>query len=161
TLLYGPKVLDRSQLAEMRPIEFSARDGVLLHGYLTLPVGVPATSLPTVLLVHGGPSARDRWGYDALVQLLANRGYAVLQVNFRGSSGFGKKFPRAGDRQWGRAMQDDLTDAVHWAIEQGVADPHRVAIVGGSYGGYAALAGAAFTPHLYRCAIDGDGPSDL
>jgi dipeptidyl aminopeptidase/acylaminoacyl peptidase len=117
--------------------------------------------LPIVLSVHGGPWARDNWGFNPYVQLLANRGYAVLQVNFRGSTGFGKKFLHGGDRQWGLAMQNDLTDGVAWAVRQNIADPTRVAIEGGSYGGYAALAGAAFTPDLYRCAVDECGPSNL
>ncbi len=146
--------LEGVPLAEMKPIEFSSRDGLKLRGYLTLPVGVPAKNLPIVLNVHGGPWARDSWGFRPGVQLLANRGYAVLQVNYRGSTGFGKKFLHAGDLQWGLAMQNDLSDGVNWAIHQGIADPKRIAIDGGSYGGYAALAGAAFTPDLYRCAID-------
>src|SRR5260370_3363683 len=114
-----------------------------------------------VMLVHGGPWARDSWGFRPEIQLLANRGYAVLQVNYRGSTGFGKKFLHAGDRNWGLAMQNDLSDGVDWAVRQGIADQKRIAIDGGSYGGYAALAGAAFTPDLYRCAIDECGPSNL
>jgi dipeptidyl aminopeptidase/acylaminoacyl peptidase len=153
--------LDEVKLAPMAPIEYKARDGLTIHAYLTLPVGVPAKKLPLVLLVHGGPWSRDTWGFKSLTQLLANRGYAVLQPNFRGSTGFGKKFLHAGDRQWGLAMQDDLTDGVKWAVEQGYADPKRLAIMGGSYGGYAALAGATFTPELYRCAVDVVGPSSL
>jgi dipeptidyl aminopeptidase/acylaminoacyl peptidase len=153
--------LESAPLAEIKPIEFTSRDGLKMRGYLTLPVGVPAKNLPMVLSVHGGPWARDKWGFNPYVQLLANRGYAVLQVNYRGSTGFGKKFLHAGDRNWGLAMQDDLTDGVAWAIRQNIADPKRVAIEGGSYGGYAALAGAAFTPDLYRCAVDECGPSNL
>jgi dipeptidyl aminopeptidase/acylaminoacyl peptidase len=114
-----------------------------------------------VLAVHGGPWGRDSWGLLPYTQLFANRGYAVLQINFRSSTGFGKKYVHAGDRQWGLTMQNDLTDGVKWAVDQGIADPKRVAIFGGSYGGYAALAGAAFTPDLYRCAIDECGPSNL
>jgi len=114
-----------------------------------------------VLNVHGGPWARDAWGYNPEVQWMANRGYAVLQVNYRGSTGFGKEFLHAGDKEWGRKMQDDLTDAVKWAIDEGYADPQKVAIYGGSYGGYAALAGAAFTPDLYTCAVDIVGPSNI
>jgi len=153
--------LEGAPLAPIKPIEFTSRDGLKIRGYLTLPIGAPAKNLPMVLSVHGGPWARDRWGFNPYVQLMANRGYAVLQVNFRGSTGFGKKFLHAGDRQWGLAMQDDLTDGVAWAVSQKIADPKRVAIEGGSYGGYAALAGAAFTPDLYRCAVDECGPSNL
>ncbi len=162
TLLFSvqPK-LDDAPLAPMKPVEFTARDGMKLNGYLTLPAGVPAKNLPLVLVVHGGPWARDSWGLNPYVQLLANRGYAVLQINYRGSTGFGKKYLHAGDRQWGLKMQDDLTDGVKWAVGQGVAEPKRVAIFGKSYGGYAALAGAAFTPDLYRCAVDECGPSNL
>jgi len=153
--------LDGLTLARMQPVTIEARDGLPLHSYLTLPPGVAARSLPLVLWVHGGPWGRDRWGFDPESQWLANRGYAVLQVNYRGSDGFGKKFLHAGDREWGRKMQDDLTDAVGWAVKQGYADPKRVAIAGGSYGGYAALAGATFTPDLYRCAVDIVGPSSI
>ncbi len=162
TLLFSvqPK-LDDAPLAPMKPVEFTARDGMKLNGYLTLPVGVPAKNLPMVLAVHGGPWARDNWGFAPYTQLLANRGYAVLQVNFRGSTGFGKKYLHAGDREWGLTMQSDLTDGVKWAVAQNIADPARVAIFGGSYGGYAALAGAAFTPDVYRCAVDECGPSNL
>lgn len=150
------------RLAEMAPITLQARDGLELPGYLTLPPGVPAIGLPLVLCPHGGPWWRDRWGFDPVSQLLANRGYAVLQVNFRGSAGFGARFLNAGNGEWGTgAMQHDLTDAVRWAVEQGIADPSRVGIIGGSYGGYAALSGIAFTPELYACAVDLVGPSDL
>jgi dipeptidyl aminopeptidase/acylaminoacyl peptidase len=126
-----------------------------------VPVGVPRKNLPLVLYVHGGPWARDNWGYDPTAQWLANRGYAVLQVNFRASAGFGKKFLHSGDKQWGLTMQDDLSDAVKWAVHEGIADPKRVAIMGGSYGGYATLAGLAFTPDLYACGVDIVGPSNL
>ena len=129
--------------------------------YLTLPAGAGRKNLPLVLYVHGGPWVRDAWGYDPTAQWLANRGYACLQVNFRGSTGFGKKFLHLGDLQWGGTMQDDLTDAVKWAIQQGIADPKRVAIMGGSYGGYATLAGVTFTPDLYACGVDIVGPSNL
>ena len=132
-----------------------------LNGYLTLPIGAPAKNLPLVLVPHGGPWARDTWGFSPELQLLANRGYAVLLINFRGSTGFGKKYLHAGDREWGLTMQNDLTDGVRWAVDTGIADPKRVAIFGGSYGGYAALAGAAFTPDLYQCAVDECGPSNL
>ncbi|HLP08309.1 MAG TPA: S9 family peptidase [Opitutaceae bacterium] len=154
--------LDETQMADMQPVRFKARDGLDLNGYLTLPKGVPAKNLPLILNPHGGPWARDTWGFDPEVQFLANRGYAVLQVNFRSSTGFGRKFWEAGFKQWGRgAMQHDLTDAVQWAIAQGIADPKRVAIYGGSYGGYAVLAGLAFTPELYAAGVDYVGPSNL
>ncbi|MBI5477318.1 MAG: S9 family peptidase [Deltaproteobacteria bacterium] len=153
--------LEKFTLADMKPIDIKARDGLVLNSYLTLPPGVPPRSLPLVVYVHGGPWNRDSWGFDPTAQWLANRGYAVLQVNFRGSDGFGKKFLHAGDRQWGFAMQDDLHDAIGWAVKEGLADPKRVGILGGSYGGYAALAGAAFTPDAFRCAVDIVGPSNL
>jgi dipeptidyl aminopeptidase/acylaminoacyl peptidase len=153
--------LDDAPLASMKPVTFTARDNMKLNGYLTLPIGAPAKNLPLVLVPHGGPWARDNWGFSPELQLLANRGYAVLLVNFRGSTGFGKKYLHAGDREWGLAMQNDLTDGVKWAVDSGIADPKRVAIFGGSYGGYAALAGAAFTPDLYKCAVDECGPSNL
>ena len=149
------------QLAPMRPIAFSARDGLQLHGYLTVPTGVKARCLPAVLYVHGGPWHRDRWGFEPIVQWLANRGYAVLQVNFRGSTGYGKAFLNAGNREWAGAMRTDLLDAREWAIEQGVADPTRFAIFGGSYGGYAVLTALAWTPEAFTCGIDVVGPSDL
>jgi dipeptidyl aminopeptidase/acylaminoacyl peptidase len=162
TFLYShqPK-LDGLALAEMKPVSYAARDGLTIHGYLTLPVGVPAQALPMVLFVHGGPWGRDVWGYNPSAQWFANRGYAVLQPNFRGSTGSGKKFLHAGDRQWGKTMHTDLVDAVNWAVAQGIGDPKRVAIFGGSYGGYSALAGATFTPDLFRCAVDIVGPSNL
>lgn len=153
--------LKRLRLAAASPIDFTARDGMLLHAYLTLPPGLPPKNLPMVLAVHGGPWARFTWGYSGMAQLLANRGYAVLEVNFRGSDGYGKKYLHAGDRQWGLKMNDDLVDAVRWAVAQGIADPKRIAIDGGSYGGYAALAAAAFTPEVFQCAIDEFGPSNL
>jgi dipeptidyl aminopeptidase/acylaminoacyl peptidase len=153
--------LSRYQLAAMEPFSYAARDGLMIHGYATFPAGQDRTALPTVLVVHGGPWARDVWGYNPHAQWLANRGYLCLEVNFRGSTGYGKAFLNAGDREWGAKMQDDLTDAVGYAIGQGWADPAKVAIVGGSYGGYAALAGAAFTPDIYCCAVDIVGPSNL
>ena len=150
------------QLARTEPFRLAARDGLELHGYLTAPPQAqPPTSLPTVLVVHGGPWGRDIWGYDSEVQWLANRGYLVLQVNFRGSTGYGKQFLNAGDRQWAAAMHDDLLDTVDWAVGQGVSDPQRIAIYGGSYGGYAALVGATFTPERFACAVDLVGPSNL
>ena len=153
--------LEGKSLAEMRPVEITSRDGLTLNSYLTLPAGVEPRDLPLVLTVHGGPWARDAWGYDPEAQWLANRGYACLQVNFRGSAGFGKRFLHAGDKEWGAKMHDDLLDAVDWAVEQGFADRARVAIYGGSYGGYAALVGAAFTPEVFACSIDVVGPSSI
>ena len=153
--------LAKYELAQMEPFSYQSRDGLTIHGYLTFPPGLDRSDLPTVLLVHGGPWARDTWGFDAEAQWLANRGYLCIQVNFRGSSGYGKAFINAGDREWGNKMQNDVSDAVAHAISRGWSDPARVAIVGGSYGGYAALAGAAFTPDLFCCAVDIVGPSNL
>jgi dipeptidyl aminopeptidase/acylaminoacyl peptidase len=153
--------LSRYELAAMEPFSFTARDGLTIHGYASFPAGLPRSGLPTVLDVHGGPWARDVWGYNPEAQWFANRGYLCVQVNFRGSTGYGKSFVNAGDREWGHRMQDDLTDAVAFVTSQGWADPARVAIYGGSYGGYAALAGAAFTPEIYCCAVDIVGPSNL
>jgi dipeptidyl aminopeptidase/acylaminoacyl peptidase len=146
----------------MEPISFQARDGLTIHGYLTRPAGAEGRRVPLVINPHGGPfGVRDHWGFNEEVQFLANRGYAVLQVNFRGSGGYGREFLDRGRQQWGRAMQDDLTDAVRWAIAQGIADPKRVAIYGASYGGYAALAGVTLTPDLYACAVNYVGAADL
>jgi dipeptidyl aminopeptidase/acylaminoacyl peptidase len=153
--------LSNHTLAQMQPISFTARDGLTVHGYLTLPPGKDKGPLPMVLNVHGGPWVRDNWGYNPEAQWFANRGYACLQVNYRGSTGYGKRFLNAGNREWGAKMHDDLVDAVHWAIEQGIADANKVAIYGGSYGGYAALVGATFTPDLFCCAVDIVGPSSL
>lgn len=153
--------LNNYTLANMGPITFTARDGLAIHGYLTLPASEQRSNLPIILDVHGGPWARDTWGYNPEAQWFANRGYACLQVNFRGSTGYGKDFLNAGDREWGRNMHNDLVDAVAWIIQQGVADPKKVAIYGGSYGGYAALVGATFTPDLFCCAVDIVGPSNL
>jgi dipeptidyl aminopeptidase/acylaminoacyl peptidase len=153
--------LSRYELASMEPFSFTARDGLTIHGYATFPPGADRRGLPTVINVHGGPWARDVWGFSPEAQWLANRGYLCVQVNYRGSTGYGKAFVNAGDREWGGRMQDDLTDAVAFVIAQGWADPHKVAIYGGSYGGYAALAGATFTPELFRCAVDIVGPSNL
>ncbi|GAB3377482.1 S9 family peptidase [Lysobacter fragariae] len=149
-------------LAPMQPISLTARDGLQLSGYLTVPVGSSGKGLPMVVLPHGGPfGARDYWEFNQETQLLAAAGYAVLQVNFRGSSGYGHAFSQAGARQWGGAMQDDLTDATRWATQQGVADPRRICIYGASYGGYAALMGVAKEPDLYRCAVGYVGIYDL
>ena len=153
--------LDGYTLAPMTPVSFTARDGLTIHGYLTTPAGVPAKRLPAVLLVHGGPWARDTWGYDGTVQWLANRGYAVLQPNFRGSTGYGKAFVNAGDRQWAGTMRTDLLDAKAWLVQHGIADPLRVAIMGGSYGGYATLAALAFEPLAFAAGVDIVGPSNL
>jgi len=153
--------LETLQLASMQPISYQARDGLTIHGYLTTPVGIEAKNLPTVLLVHGGPWARDTWGYSPTVQWLANRGYAVLQVNFRGSTGYGKAFLNAGNREWAAKMHDDLIDAVNWIVDQGIADRNKVAIMGGSYGGYATLVGLAFTPEVFAAGVDIVGPSNL
>lgn len=153
--------LEGLPLASMQAIRLEARDGLTLHGYLTLPVGVEPQNLPTVLLVHGGPWARDTWGYRPDVQWLANRGYAVLQINFRGSTGYGKRFLHAGDREWAAAMHTDLLDGVEWLVQQGIADPRRIGIMGGSYGGYATLVGLTFTPEVFACGVDLVGPSNL
>jgi dipeptidyl aminopeptidase/acylaminoacyl peptidase len=154
--------IDPAQMAEMRPITYAARDGMQLFGYLTLPNGREAHGLPLIVLPHGGPyGPRDTWGFEPEVQFLANRGYAVLQVNFRGSGGYGHAYEAAGYRQWGRAMQDDLTDGVNWAVRSGFADASRVAIYGASYGGYAALAGLTFTPELYVCGVNYVGVVDI
>lgn len=153
--------LDENQLSEMKPVRYTSRDGMVINGYLTLPKGVPAKNLPVVINPHGGPWARDSWGFNPEVQFLANRGYAVLQMNFRGSVGYGRKFWEASFKQWGKTMQDDITDGVNWLIKEGIADPKRVAIYGASYGGYATLAGITLTPDLYACAVDYVGVSNL
>lgn len=153
--------LAKYTLAPMKPITIKSRDGLDLVSYLTLPVGVEGKKLPMVVLVHGGPWIRDQWGFNVETQWLANRGYAVLSVNYRGSTGFGKKFLHAGYREWGAKMHDDLIDAVHWAVREGIADSKKIAIFGTSYGGYAALVGATFTPDVFVCAVDVVGPSNL
>jgi len=153
--------LPEEKLAPMKPVQYTARDGLTIHGYLTLPAGSDGRNLPVVINPHGGPWARDTWGYDSETQFLANRGLAVLQMNFRGSTGYGRAFWEAGFKQWGRAMQDDITDGVHWLIDQGIADPERIGIYGGSYGGYAVLAGLAFTPEIYACGVDYVGVSNI
>jgi dipeptidyl aminopeptidase/acylaminoacyl peptidase len=160
--------LDNLTLAKMHPVVINSSDGLRLVSYYSLPVwsdedgnGLPEKPMPMVLLVHGGPWSRDYWGFNNLHQLLANRGYAVMSVNYRGSTGFGKSFINAGNRQWGAKMHDDLIDAVNWSIERGIADPDRIAIMGGSYGGYAALAGLTFTPEVFACGVDICGISNL
>lgn len=161
-LLFAHKPdLDDQPLAAMESFDFTARDGLEISGYVTFPPGIDRRSLPAVLAVHGGPRARDSWGFRPDAQWLANRGYVCLQVNFRGSLGYGKAFSRAGYKEWGRKMQHDLLDAVDHVAELGWVDRSRIGIMGTSYGGYAALAGAAFTPHAFRCAIDVCGPSSL
>jgi acetyl esterase/lipase len=161
-LLYdGNGNIDPAHMAPMKPVEYIARDGLKIPGYLTLPVGVEQKNLPLVVIPHGGPWLRDYWGFNAEVQFLANRGYAVLQPNYRGSIGYGRKFLQASYGQWGLAMQNDITDGVLWLIKEGIADPGRVGIYGGSYGGYAALAGAAYTPDLYAAVIDYVGVSNI
>ncbi|HEV3382318.1 MAG TPA: S9 family peptidase [Trebonia sp.] len=149
------------ELAAMEPLKFTARDGLEIHGYLSFPPGQVRSGLPAVVNVHGGPQVRDSWGYNSEAQWLANRGYLCVQVNYRGSTGYGKSFVSAGDREWGGKMHDDLVDAVAYVVSRGWADPSKVAIYGGSYGGYAALVGAAFTPDVFRCAVDIVGPSNL
>ncbi|HVN11365.1 MAG TPA: S9 family peptidase [Kineosporiaceae bacterium] len=153
--------LEGLPLAPMEAFSFTARDGVVIRGYLTFPPGLERRGLPAVLDVHGGPWARNTWGFDPEAQWLANRGYVCVQVNFRGSTGYGKAFLNAGDRQWGTGMQEDLTDAVEHVVRRGWVAHDRVGIYGGSYGGYAVLAGAAFTPEVYRCGVDIVGPSNL
>ena len=160
-LFVNQSALAKYTLAKMEGVTIRTRDGMELVGYLTLPVGVEAKNLPFVLNVHGGPWARDAWGYDPEAQWFANRGYATLQVNFRGSTGFGKAYHNAGNNEWAGKMQNDLTDAVKWAIAKGIADPKRVCIYGGSYGGYATLAGLVFTPELFACGVDIVGPSNI
>jgi len=164
TLAFQYKIrekLPREWLAPMRPVRYKSSDGLEVPAYLTLPKGVPGKGLPTMIVPHGGPWARDTWGYNPWAQFFANRGYAVLMPNFRGSTGYGKKFLNGGNGEWGRKMQDDLTWGVKYLVAEGIADPKRVGIFGGSYGGYATLAGVAFTPDLYKAAVDVVGPSNL
>ena len=162
TLLFTDRpALEKYKLSSMKPIDFTARDGMKIYGYLTTPAGMDAKNLPMVLFVHGGPWARDEWGYSRYAQWLANRGYAVLQVNFRGSTGYGKQYVNAGDRQWAGTMHTDLLDGKDWAVKQGVADANKVCIMGGSYGGYATLAGVTFSPDAFACGVDIVGPSNL
>jgi dipeptidyl aminopeptidase/acylaminoacyl peptidase len=153
--------IPESAMSFMKPIEYKARDGLTIHGYLTLPNGKEPKNLACIVNPHGGPWARDEWGYSPEVQFLANRGYCVLQMNFRSSTGYGRKFWEAGFGQWGLKMQDDITDGVKWLIASGVADPKRIGIYGGSYGGYATLAGVTFTPDLYAAAVDYVGVANM
>jgi dipeptidyl aminopeptidase/acylaminoacyl peptidase len=153
--------LSENEMAVMKPIAYTSRDGLTIHGYLTLPKGIEPKNLPVVVNPHGGPWARDGWGFNPEVQFLANRGYAVLQMNFRGSTGYGRKFWEASFKQWGKTMQDDISDGVKWLINEGIADSTRIAIYGGSYGGYATLAGMTFTPELYACGVDYVGVSNM
>jgi len=153
--------IDENDMAEMLPVVYPTRDDLIINGYLTLPKNVEAKNLPVIVNPHGGPWVRDSWGYNPEVQLLASRGYAVLQMNYRGSTGYGRDFWEKSFKQWGKTMQDDITDGVAWLIKKGIADPKKVAIYGGSYGGYATLAGVTFTPDLYACAIDYVGVSNL
>ena len=153
--------LKEKHLASMEPIRYKSRDGLTIHGYLTLPLGYKPENLPIVVMPHGGPWHRDYWGFNSEVQFFANRGYAVLQMNYRGSTGYGKSFWLKSVKQWGGEMQNDITDGVLWLINEGVADPTRIAIYGSSFGGYAALCGVTFTPDLYACGINYAGPSNL
>ena len=153
--------LNEADLCEMTPFKYESRDGLTINGYLTLPKNGAGENVPLVINPHGGPWARDGWGFNPEVQFLANRGYAVAQINFRGSVGYGRAFWEASFKEWGKKMQDDVTDGVQWLIDQGIADPKRVAIYGGSYGGYATLAGLAYTPDLYACGVDYVGVSNL
>ena len=153
--------LNENNMAEMKPIKYQSRDGLTIHGYLTLPKGSNGKNLPVVVNPHGGPWARDTWGYRSEIQFLANRGFAVFQMNFRGSTGYGREFWERSFKEWGKSMQDDITDGVNWLIDEGIADPKRIAIYGASYGGYSTLAGLTFTPDLYACGVDYVGVSSL
>ncbi len=162
TFQYNPRPnLPTGDLAHMKAVSYKSSDGLVIPAYLTLPKGTNGKNLPVVLLPHGGPWGRDSWGYNSFVQFLANRGYAVLSPNFRASTGYGKKFLNAGNNEWGQKMQDDITWGVKYLIEQGIADKDKVGIMGGSYGGYATLAGLAFTPDVYACGVSIVGPSNL
>ena len=153
--------LNEDHMAQMKPVKYTSRDGLTIHGYLTLPKGSNGKNLPIVVNPHGGPWARDSWGYSSQVQFLANRGFGVFQMNFRGSTGYGREFWELSFKEWGKSMQDDITDGVKWLIDEGIADPDRIAIYGASYGGYATLAGLTFTPDLYACGVDYVGVSNL
>lgn len=157
----NPKAKYADSLTSLHPVSIKSRDGLDLHGYLTLPRGTSGKHLPMVLLVHGGPWNRDQWGYNGFVQFLANRGYAILQINYRGSRGYGRAFMEAGIDEFAGKMHTDLIDSVQWAIAEGIADPERIAIAGGSYGGYATLVGLSFTPDTFACGVDLFGPSNL
>ncbi len=162
TFLFSSRpLLEKYKLSQMKPIELTARDGMKLYGYLTTPAGMEVKNLPLVEYVHGGPWGRDQWGFDRTAQWLANRGYAVLQLNFRGSTGYGKQYVNAGDRQWAGTMHTDLLDGKDWVVKQGIADSAKVCIMGGSYGGYATLAGVTFSPDAFACGVDIVGPSNL
>jgi len=153
--------LNEDHMAQMKPVKYTSRDGLTIHGYLTLPKASNGKNLPIVVNPHGGPWARDSWGYSSQVQFLANRGFGVFQMNFRGSTGYGREFWELSFKEWGKSMQDDITDGVKWLIDEGIADPKRIAIYGASYGGYATLAGLAFTPDLYACGVDYVGVSNI
>ena len=153
--------LNEENMSEMKPVKYMSRDGLTINGYLTLPKGTNGKNLPIIVNPHGGPWARDNWGYKSEIQFLANRGFAVFQMNFRGSTGYGREFWEKSFKEWGKSMQDDITDGVNWLIDEGIADPNRIAIYGASYGGYATLAGLAFTPDLYTCGVDYVGVSSL
>ncbi len=157
---HNPRI-QASDMATMKPVTYTSRDGLKINGYLTLPVGREAKNLPVIVNPHGGPWARDSWGFNPEIQFLANRGFAVFQMNFRGSTGYGRAFWEKSFKQWGRAMQDDITDGVNWLVKEGIADPKRVGIYGGSYGGYATLAGVTYTPDLYAAAVDYVGVANL
>jgi len=160
--LYNPRPnLPNEYLANMKPIQYKSRDGLTIHGYLTVPKNIKPKNLPVIVNPHGGPWARDFWGYNPEAQFFANRGYACLQVNFRSSTGYGKAFFNAGKKQWGENIQNDITDGVKWLIKEGIADPNKVAIYGGSFGGYSTLAGLAFTPDVYCCGVDYVGVCNL
>jgi dipeptidyl aminopeptidase/acylaminoacyl peptidase len=153
--------LNEKNMSPMKPVQYKSRDGLTINGYLTLPAGKKAENLPVVINPHGGPWTRNFWGFNEEAQFLANRGYAVLQMNYRGSTGYGKDFHNAGFKQWGNKMQDDITDGVNWLLRQNIADEKRIAIYGASFGGYAALCGITFTPDLYCCGVSYTGISNI
>ncbi len=157
---HNPRI-NPADMATMKPVTYTSRDGLKINGYLTLPAGREAKNLPVIVNPHGGPWARDSWGYNPEIQFLANRGFAVFQMNFRGSTGYGRAFWEKSFKQWGKTMQDDITDGVQWLIKESIADPKRVGIYGGSYGGYATLAGVTYTPDLYAAAVDYVGVANL